>query len=78
MGKTSVLLAVRDELEKAGEPVAKHHILERISPDDTTINLEAIEVLVHRLRKKLAGTGVQIVTLRGMGYCLEPTRDAPG
>ncbi|EJO28472.1 winged helix-turn-helix domain-containing protein, partial [Achromobacter marplatensis] len=28
-------------------------------------------VLVHRLRKKLAETGVQIVTMRGMGYCLE-------
>lgn len=70
--------ALKVLMQKAGEPVAKHHILERISPDDTTINLEAIEVLVHRLRKKLAGTGVQIVTLRGMGYCLEPTRDAPG
>jgi two-component system response regulator TctD len=23
------------------------------------------------LRKKLAETGVQIVTMRGMGYCLE-------
>ncbi len=36
----------------------------RSSPD-------AVEVVVHRLRKKLAGTGVQIVTVRGLGYMLE-------
>ena len=30
--------------------------------DDADINLEAIEVLVHRLRKKLTDTGVQITT----------------
>ena len=45
--------------------------------DDADINLEAIEVLVHRLRKKLADTGVQIVTMRGMGYCLENAVDNP-
>src|SRR5690606_21741306 len=70
--------ALKVLMQKAGEPVAKQQILERISPDDAMVNLEAIEVLVHRLRKKLAGTGVRIVTLRGMGYCLEPIHDAPG
>jgi two-component system response regulator TctD len=28
-------------------------------------------VLVYRLRKRLDGTGVRIVTLRGLGYVLE-------
>lgn len=64
--------ALKVLMQRAGEPVTKQQMLDRISPDDTSINLEAIEVLVHRLRKKLAETDVQIVTLRGVGYCLEP------
>jgi two-component system OmpR family response regulator len=31
----------------------------------------AIEVYVHRLRKKLEPGGVHIVTVRGLGYRLE-------
>jgi len=58
-------------IQRSGEPMNKQHILDRIVSDDSDINLEAIEVLVHRLRKKLAMTSVQIVTLRGMGYSLE-------
>ncbi|MGE8670854.1 MAG: response regulator [Achromobacter mucicolens] len=58
-------------IQKSGEPINKQQILDRILTDDADVNLEAIEVLVHRLRKKLADTGVQIVTMRGMGYCLE-------
>ncbi len=63
-------------IQKSGEPIKKQQILDRILSDDTEINLEAVEVLVHRLRKKLADTGVHIVTLRGMGYCLEPAAHA--
>lgn len=55
----------------------KQQILDRIQSSDSDVNLEAIEVLVHRLRKKLADTGVQIVTMRGMGYCLENAVDNP-
>jgi len=63
-------------VQKSGEPINKQQILDRIVPDDRDVNLEAVEVLVHRLRKKLADTGVHIVTLRGMGYVLEPVPDA--
>ena len=31
---------------------------------------EAIEVVAYRLRKKLAGTGAGLMTLRGLGYLL--------
>lgn len=58
-------------IQRTGEPVNKQQILERVFSQDSDVNHEAIEVLVHRLRKKLAGAGVQIVTLRGMGYYLE-------
>lgn len=32
---------------------------------------EAVEVLIHRLRRRLEGQGVRISTLRGLGYVLE-------
>jgi two-component system response regulator TctD len=34
------------------------------------VQYEAVEVVVYRLRKKLAGTGVTLMTLRGLGYLL--------
>ena len=40
------------------------HGIEDVQPD-------AVEVLIYRLRKRLAETGVAIVTLRGLGYSLE-------
>lgn len=62
---------LRALIQKSGEPLSKQHILDRVFADEADVNPEAIEVYVHRLRKKLAGTGVLIVTLRGLGYCLE-------
>jgi len=59
-------------IQKSGEPINKQYILDRILSDEADVNLEAVEVLIHRLRKKLVGVNVRIVTLRGMGYCLEP------
>ena len=35
------------------------------------VSTNAIEVYMHRLRKKLEGSEVNIVTVRGLGYCLE-------
>ncbi len=64
----AVLLAL---IQRSGEPVGKQSILDRVFLGDRDVNLQVIEVLVFRLRKKLLGRGVQIVTLRGLGYCLE-------
>lgn len=70
----AVLLAL---LQRSGEPVGKQNILDRVFTGDREVNLEVIEVLVFRLRKKLLGSGVQIVTLRGLGYCLEEEQASP-
>lgn len=67
----AVLLAL---IQRSGEPVGKQSILDRVFLGDRDVNLQVIEVLVFRLRKKLLGRGVQIVTLRGLGYCLEETQ----
>jgi len=37
---------------------------------DEAIGVDAIEVLVHRLRKRLAGTRTEIMNLRGVGYLI--------
>ncbi|MNT71678.1 Transcriptional regulatory protein tctD [compost metagenome] len=37
---------------------------------DEQVQADAVEVVVHRLRKKLVGTNAEIVTLRGVGYLL--------
>ena len=58
-------------VQHSGEPLSKRDLLERVFSDDADVAPEAIEVLVHRLRKRLAGSGVHIQTLRGLGYVLE-------
>ena len=57
--------------QRSGEPLSKQQILDRVFPDDEEVHPEAVEVFVHRLRKRLDGRGVRITTLRGMGYALE-------
>lgn len=58
-------------IQRSGEPLSKQQILERVFPDDEDVHPEAVEVFVHRLRKRLEHSGVRIVTLRGLGYALE-------
>ena len=58
---------------RGGEPMSKTALLDRVFSSGDDVGTDAIEVLVYRLRKKLAGGGVTIVTMRGFGYCLEET-----
>jgi len=51
--------------------VSKERLLELVFPGETDVQPEAVEVVAYRLRKKLAGTGAQLVTLRGLGYLLK-------
>ena len=52
-------------------PVSKQVLSDRIVGLDTSVSIEAIEIYIHRVRKKLEGSDVQIKTLRGLGYMLE-------
>ena len=65
------LAVLRVLLQRSGEPLSKQQILERVFSDDEEVHPEAVEVFVYRLRKRLDGSGVRIVTLRGLGYVLE-------
>jgi two-component system, OmpR family, response regulator TctD len=62
---------LRALIQRSGEPLSKQELLSRVFLDEQDVNPEAIEVLMHRLRKKLAGSTVHITTLRGLGYVLE-------
>ncbi len=57
-------------IQHAGEPMSKQKIMDRMFSYDCDIHLEALEVIAHRLRKKLTGSA-QIKTIRGLGYVLE-------
>lgn len=57
-------------LARIGRPVARDTLFEKIFSLDQDARAEAIEIYVHRLRKKLEGSGVQITTVRGLGYMI--------
>ncbi|MDD2808604.1 response regulator [Rhodoferax sp.] len=58
-------------VQHSGEPMSKRDLMERVFSDEVDVQPEAMEVLVHRLRKRLDKTGVHITTVRGLGYVLE-------
>lgn len=59
---------------RSGRPVRKESLFETVFGHDEEANPSAIEIHVHRLRKKLEGSGVAVVTLRGLGYVLGEER----
>lgn len=70
-------------LRRADRVVSKSSIEEAIYAFGEEVASNAIEVLIHRLRKRMqqAGADIQIHTLRGVGYMLTPlseSRDAVG
>jgi len=58
-------------LLRVGRVVSKDQLVEQLCGWGEEVSSNAIEVYVHRLRKKLESGGVQITTLRGLGYCLQ-------
>lgn len=58
-------------LARPGQAMAKEKLFDVVFAGEVDVQYEAIEVVVYRLRKKLAHTGVSLVTLRGLGYLLK-------
>jgi len=54
-----------------GRAVSKKALSDKLSSFDESLGDNALEAFISRLRKKLAGTGAGIRTLRGIGYLLE-------
>lgn len=59
-------------MQRAGQVIIKTRLAQQISQWDAEVGTNAIEVYVHRLRKKLEPCGVRIRTIHGLGYLLEP------
>ena len=63
--------AVLEQLiRRSGRAFSKAALAETVFGFDDDADPSAIEIYVHRLRKKLDGSSVSIATLRGLGYLL--------
>jgi two-component system response regulator TctD len=60
---------------RAGRPIQKTSLAASTFGFDDDANPNAIEIYVHRVRKKLEGHHIGIVTLRGLGYLLRLTNE---
>jgi two-component system OmpR family response regulator len=58
-------------VRRFGRPVSKEQLVEQIYTYDQEVSHNAIEVYVHRLRKKIGTTGLVVRTLYGRGYALD-------
>jgi two-component system response regulator TctD len=61
-------------ITRRGQAVSKEKLFNEVFALDDDANLDAIEIYIHRLRKKLeqvSAGAVAITTLRGIGYLLE-------
>jgi len=66
-------------ITRSGRAVAKEKLFGEVFALDDDANLDAIELYIHRVRKKLESGqpgAAAIATLRGIGYLLQP-RDQP-
>jgi two-component system response regulator TctD len=77
LGATPLALTPREHavletlLLKAGQTVSKSQLSQSTFGLDDLADPSAIEIYVHRVRRKLEGSDVRIVTLRGLGYLLQ-------
>ncbi len=58
-------------LVRSGRLVSKDQLVERLCEWGEEVSNNAIEVYIHRLRKKIEKGPIRIATVRGLGYCLE-------
>jgi two-component system OmpR family response regulator len=81
IGDEPLLLSLREVailealMISAGKVVRKQKLTQQLSRWDSEIGTNAVEVYVHRLRKKLEPRGVIIRTIYGLGYLLETTHE---
>ncbi|HGE2271181.1 TPA: response regulator [Pseudomonas aeruginosa] len=62
-------------IARPGRVMSKEQLAAQVFGLDEEASADAIEIYVHRLRKKLEGGAVRIVTFRGLGYLLEAQGD---
>jgi two-component system OmpR family response regulator len=63
-------------MSRQGKVVTKEQMFDRLFGWGEDVGTNAVEVCVHRVRKKLEPCGIEIRTVRGMGYLIEKAADA--
>jgi len=63
-------------LARQGKVVSKEQIIDQLFGFGEDVGSNAIEVYVHRVRRKLEPLGIEIRTVRGMGYLLDKPDEA--
>ena len=63
---------LRALITRSGEPMSRQQLLDRVFGDEDDVQPAVLDTLMHRLRRRLDGSGVHIETYRGLGYALEP------
>lgn len=77
LGGEALSLTAREQavlealIARPGRVMSKEQLAAQVFGLDEEASPDAIEIYVHRLRKKLEGKAVRIVTFRGLGYLLE-------
>ncbi len=67
-------LLLEELIKNTAHPLSKEEIKERVWGEGSDITENSVELYIHYLRKKLAGSKTKIMTKRGKGYIL--TKDA--
>ena len=63
-------------LLRESKVVTKQQIIDRLYGWEDVSSSNAVEVFIHRLRRKLESSGMTITTVRGMGYLIEKAHGA--
>ena len=58
-------------LQRSGMIVTKEQLSEHLSTWEIEVTHNAIEIIIHRLRKKLENSDLSLRTIRGLGYLVE-------
>ncbi len=61
---------LRALITRPGQPVVKDDLYQAVFGDDASQQSDALDLLAHRLRKRLVGSGAALLTMRGVGYLL--------
>jgi len=60
---------------KAGSTVSKQALIDAMFGLDDEPSADAVDIYIHRLRKKLEASQATIITLRGVGYLLRTRQE---
>jgi two-component system OmpR family response regulator len=58
-------------LQRRGKVVFKNDLIEHLSSLERDMSSNAVDIVIHRLRKKIEHSGCSIQTVKGLGFIIE-------